>query len=108
MKNTKIKILGIVISAIGLILVITGIFLRLSAGKYKYISAEEKNAYITNIDSNTEPPSVYISYDYEPDRYIIGLLPASEYNENMKEGDWVSIFYNVDSLHWLLYSKYFK
>ena len=108
MKNTKIKILGIVISAIGLILVITGLFLRLSAGKYKYISAEEKNAYITNIDSNTEPPSVYISYDYEPDRYIIGLLPASEYNENMKEGDWVSIFYNVDSLRQITFKNPYK
>lgn len=98
MKNTKIKILGIVISTIGLILAITGLFLRLSAGKYKHISAEEKNAYITNIDTKTEPPSVYISYDYELERYIIGLLADSEYNENMKEGDWVSIYYDVENL----------
>jgi hypothetical protein len=99
MKNTKIlKVLCIVISGLGLLLAGIGLFLRTFEGKYKHISAEEKNAYITNIDNKTEPPSVYISYDYEPERYIIGLLADSEYNENMKEGDWVSIYYDVENL----------
>lgn len=97
-KNKIIKVLGVVISGIGLVLAGTGLFLRTFEGKYKHISAEEKNAYITNIDTKTEPPSVYISYDYEPERYIIGLLADSEYNENMKEGDWVSIYYDVENL----------
>ncbi|MCR5766398.1 MAG: hypothetical protein K6G09_10550 [Treponema sp.] len=97
-KNKIIKVLGIVISGIGLVLAGTGLFLRTLEGKYNHISAEEKNAYITNIDLKTERPAVYISYDYEPERYIIGLLADSEYNENMKEGDWVSIYYDVENL----------
>ena len=93
---------------LGFIFLGYALFLRTSVGKYAYISAEEKNAYITNIDNKTEPPLVYISYDYSPDRYIIGLLPSSEYNENMKEGDWVSIFYNVDSLRQITFNNPYK
>jgi len=84
--------------ALSLVLIALAFILRLSKGKYEYISASEKNAYITNIDKKTESPSVYVCYDYEPDRYIIGLLPADEYSPDMQEGDWLSIYYNIDSL----------
>ena len=105
----KLKlVLSCCLLGIGLILAVSALFLRASVGKYVYISVEEKNAYITNIDTKTEPPSVYISYTYSPDRYIIGLLPDSEYSETMKEGDWVSIFYNVDSMRQITLNNPYK
>ena len=88
MAKTKLfKIFGYVILCIGLALICTGAFLRACVGKFKYISAEEKNAYVTNIDLSSTVPSVYISYDYEPDRYIVTRLSDSEYSESMQEGD---------------------
>lgn len=69
----------------------------MSTGKYKKIVAKDKNAYITNLDTKTTPPTVYISFDYDEDRSIIGRLPPEQYKESMQEGDWVTIFYNVDT-----------
>ena len=69
----------------------------MSTGKYKKIVATDKNAYITNIDTKENPPAVYISFDYDEDRSIIGRLPAAQYNESMQECDWVTIFYDVDN-----------
>ena len=69
----------------------------ISTGKYKKIVAKDKNAYITNLDTKTTPPTVYISFDYDEDRSIIGRLPPEQYKESMQEGDWVTIFYNVDT-----------
>ena len=95
-KNKLFKFSCIIVFVAGLVLACVGLFLRAATGKYKYISADEKNAYVTNIDLKTEPISIYIRYDYEPDRYIVARLKNSEYDSTLQECDWVSIYYNVD------------
>ena len=82
---------------LGIIFFIIGAANYMSKDKYKKIVAKDKNAYITNLDTKTTPPTVYISFDYDEDRSIIGRLPPEQYTESMQEGDWVSIFYNVDN-----------
>ena len=93
MKKSKYTVNNIVI-ILGIAIVTGSIILNKTVGNYKHIEAAEKNAYITNLDNSTVPPTVYVSFNYDEDRQIIGRLPA--YNETMKECDWVSIYYNVD------------
>ena len=83
--------------AFGIICFIAGAVNVMSTSKYKKINAREKNAYITNIDTKENPPAVYIAFDYSEDRSIIGRLPPEQYTESMQEGDWITIFYNVDT-----------
>lgn len=99
-KKDKAKLLNALrwfFIALGIIFFIIGAANYMSAGKYKKILAKDKNAYITNLDTKTTPPTIYISFDYSKDRSIIGRLPADQYNTSMQEGDWVTIFYDVDN-----------
>lgn len=99
-KSSKLKLiqfLRIFFPLLGIIVIFIGLYLFILPGKYIKIVAEDKNAYITNIDTSTMPPTVYISFDYSKDRSIIGKLPAEEYSPKMQECDWVTIFYNVET-----------
>jgi len=96
-KSKLFNALRWVFIGLGIIFFIIGAANYMSVGKYKKIVAKDKNAYITNLDTKTTPPTVYISFDYDEDRSIIGRLPTEQYTESMQEGDWVTIFYNVDT-----------
>ena len=63
---------------LGIIFFIIGAANYMSTDKYKKIVAKDKNAYITNLDTKTTPPTVYISFDYDEDRSIIGRLPPEQ------------------------------
>ncbi|MCQ2592348.1 MAG: hypothetical protein MJ188_06145 [Treponema sp.] len=98
MKNLK-KISIVISAAMMALSLIAGcitVVSRMQVGQYKKITAEEKNAYITNRDVSTTPPTLFVAFDYSEDRYIIGRLPVSEYKDSLQEGDWVSIWYDVE------------